>query len=176
MSWTLTLPGDAIDNGDFESGLSEGWTAGPGAGIVGAPVHTGRGALLLAGSSSPASVSQAAVLTGAWEPALAFWYRPEVAGAGDELQVVVTVTEGDRAAAEPLAQILKPSLAAGGWQFFSWRPGPADAYLTGTVSVEFRLLEDGGAPTAAVYLDEVRLAPTPGGPFRAYLPLLNRQF
>ena len=54
------------------------------------------------------------------------------------------------------------------------QPGPPGALLTGTVTVEFRLLEDGQDPVAAVYLDEVRLAPTPGGPFRAYLPLLSR--
>jgi hypothetical protein len=71
---------------------------------------------------------------------------------------------------------LTPSLAAGGWQFFSRRLGPADAAFSGTVTVEFRLLEDGQAPAAVLYLDEVRLAPTPGGPFKIYLPLLNRQF
>ena len=114
---------------------------------------------------------------GAWEPALAFWYRPEAAGDGDALEVVVAVT-GDRAITGTLpvttTEVLTPSLAGDGWQFFSWQPGPPDAFLAGTVTVEFRLLEDGRDPVATVYLDEVRLAPTPGGPFGAYLPLVNR--
>jgi len=182
MTWTLSLPGDAIVNGDFEAGL-EDWSAGSGVGTVGAPVHTGRGAALMAGSLSGASLSQTAVVSGAWEPALAFWYRPETAGAGDALRVTVTVSGSDPAD-QPLTsglpltstQVLMPSLAAAGWQFFSWQPGPPDAFLTGTVTVEFRLLDDGQDPAVAVYLDEVRLAPTPGGPLRAYLPLLSRGF
>ena len=131
--------------------------------------------------AQPASARQAAAVSGAWEPALAFWYRPEAAGAGDALEMVVAVT-GNAAATAPLTgtlpvtttQVLTPSLEATGWQFFSWQPGPPGAFLTGTVTVEFRLLEDGQDPVAAVYLDEVRLAPTPGGPFRAYLPLISR--
>jgi len=176
MTWTLTLPGDAVVNGDFEDGL-EGWSAGPGAAAVARPSHTGRGALELSGATLPASARQAAAVGGAWEPALAFWYRPEAAGDGDALEVVVAVT-GDRAITGTLpvttTEVLTPSLAGDGWQFFSWQPGPPDAFLAGTVTVEFRLLEDGRDPVATVYLDEVRLAPTPGGPFGAYLPLVNR--
>ncbi|RPI52945.1 MAG: hypothetical protein EHM56_07800, partial [Chloroflexi bacterium] len=37
MTWTLSLPGDALANGDFEAGL-ESWSAGPGATVVGEPV------------------------------------------------------------------------------------------------------------------------------------------
>ncbi len=181
MTWTLSLPGDALANGDFEAGL-EDWSYGPGVQAVGDQAHTGHGAVRLAPSQSTASVGQTAAIGDAWEPALAFWYRAETAGPGDTFEVLVTV-DGDRVA-EPSSSsalvpgtgVLRPSLAAEGWQFFTWRPGPADAFLTGNVSVEFRLLEDGQAPAAVLYLDEVRLAPTPGGPFKAYLPLLNRQF
>lgn len=181
MTWTLTLPGDVLANGDFEAGL-DGWTAGSGAAAVAEPVHTGRGALELSGAAQPASARQAAAVGGAWEPALAFWYRPEAAGAGDAFEVVIAVAGSNAATTAPLTgtlpvtttQVLTPSLEATGWQFFSWQPGPPGALLTGTVTVEFRLLEDGEDPAAAIHLDEVRLAPTPGGPFRTYLPLLSR--
>jgi hypothetical protein len=183
MTWTLSLPGDAIANGDFEAGLDD-WSVGSGVMAVGEPVHTGRVSATLTGSPSIASLGQTAVISGTWEPCLAFWYRPGAASAGDLFQVAVTVDGGDPAWAEPSvfapplswSEVLTPSLAAGGWQFFSRRLGPADAAFSGTVTVEFRLLEDGQAPAAVLYLDEVRLAPTPGGPFKIYLPLLNRQF
>jgi hypothetical protein len=183
MTWTLTLPGDVLVNGDFEHGLLEGWSAGPGAGPVGWPVHTGQGALLLTSQEATPSVSQTATIGGAWEPALAFWYRPIVASAGDALRVAVTLAPGGPQAAEPLTstlpltatQVLTLSLATGDWQFRSWKPGPPGAAFTGTVTVEFRLLDDGQEPWAAVSLDEVRLAPSPGGPHRGYLPLLVRR-
>jgi hypothetical protein len=47
----------------------------------------------------------------------------------------------------------------------------ANAYFTGTVTIHFRLRDDGDSSASTVYLDEVSLGRTAGGPFRAYLPL-----
>jgi hypothetical protein len=184
MTWTLTLPGDVLVNGDFEHGLLEGWSAGSGVGAVGSPVHTGQGAVLLTAQEGAAGLSQTAVISGAWEPALSFWYRPVVPAAGDALQVTVSLTGSEPPGVESLTssppvtatQVLTLSLAAGDWQFFSWQPGPPGAAFSGTATVEFRLLEDGQEPAAAVCLDEVRLAPGPGGPRRLFLPLLGKGY
>jgi hypothetical protein len=194
IDWMLRPAGDAVANGDFEAGL-EGWSVpaqGPAPTVVAEPVHTGHHALALGGAppaGGTSTVSQTLVLAGAWEPALAFWYRPATEDAEDlDFRVVVTVASegsgavrpassaaGEVTAATPVTTtyVFTPDLEVSGWHPQWYRVGQPEAYLTGRVTVQFEAgREDEGL--AAVYLDEVSLGATLGGPYKIYLPLALR--
>jgi hypothetical protein len=182
MTWTLRPPDDALANGQFETGL-DGWSSsaeGEEAPVVTAPVHTGHGALAL-GSDAPGplslGVSQTVSLTNSWEPVLSFWYNVAAAGAQDVLRVVLSVEpqEGGTTPALNATQVFTPSLGVAGWRHQWYYAGPRESYLTGTVTVRLEVTHAGVEETA-VYLDEVSLGATPGGPFKICLPLAGRQF
>jgi hypothetical protein len=193
VTWTLRPPEDAILDGQFEAGLGA-WSVfgeGPPPAVVTEPVHTGYHALAL-GAGLPmggtTGVSQTLVLSGAWEPALSFWYHPVAADSDDlAFRVVVTVVTSTTSSALPPLQtgrlisaaplattdVFTPALEVGGWHHQWYHVGPPDAYLTGTVTVQFQVSRSGDEPVA-VYLDEVSLGATPGGSRRTFLPLVQR--
>jgi hypothetical protein len=102
-------------------------------------------------------------LTHSWEPALSFWYRPQSTDPGDLFHVVLTSASQ--------THVLTPSLVGNDWQHLWLYAASEDAYFTGTVTVNFQLRNDGDSTASTVYLDEVSLGRTAGGPFKAYLPL-----
>lgn len=175
LTWTLRPLDDAVVNGGFEAGL-EGWTLFGEQGmlprLVGGPVHTGRGALAL-GSDAPTSLtvglSQVVTLTNAWEPALSFWYFPVGADPDERFNVVVSLPAGG-------SRVFTPALDLPGWQHRRYYPGPPGAALTSALTVSFQVWHDGDPLTTTVYLDEVSLGATPGGPFKHYLPLTLKQY
>lgn len=188
IDWTLAPPDDGVTNGGFESGLA-GWSlavteGGPPA-VVADPVHTGYGALALRGQDgvpSSAGVTQTVELAGSWEPALSLWYWPQSGDPDDLFNIVLTsVVEAATGAqsldphanqASTTTQVFTPTLETGGWQHLWFYPGQPEAYFTGTVTVQLRLEDDGDAATTSVYLDEVSLGRTMGGPFRSHLPVM----
>lgn len=192
LDWSLRPPDDAVSNGGFEEGLA-GWSIIGGQGaepvVVAAPVHTGLAALALGGAaegSHTVGVTQTAVLTDAWEPVLSFWYRPETTDAGDDVfnvsltVVTETVSSGAsfQASLAPemgMTRVFTPSLAGSDWQFLPLYPLP-EGYFTGTVAIQFQVWNDGDGASTVVYLDEVSLGATRGGPYKYYLPLTLRQF
>jgi hypothetical protein len=75
-----------------------------------------------------------------------------------------------------ITRILTPSLAReGAWRHFWCYPGLPRAYLTGTVIVAFRAWDAGSGEGLVVYLGEVSLSGTPGGPYGTFLPVVRRQ-
>jgi hypothetical protein len=200
LTWTLRPPDDAVVNGEFESGL-HGWSPinVRATTVVTEPVHTGRQALALGGApplttegaeqqALIAGVTQTVVLTAAWEPALSFWYRSE-AGDGDGapstgsaavFNVTLSVTARTISPTLPVTttRVYTPDLDASGWQHRWYYPGPREAALTGTVTIGFHLRDPapGDGPMTTVYLDEISLGATPGGPHRVYLPLTLKRF
>jgi hypothetical protein len=70
--------------------------------------------------------------------------------------------------------VFTPALDTADWQHVWYYPGPPDAYLTGTVIIRFLVWNDGDDDTTILYLDEVSLGATPGGPHKVYLPLVLR--
>jgi hypothetical protein len=200
VDWTLRPPDDGVQNGGFESSL-DGWSIPDGQEgtptVVAAPVHTGHGAAALggeAGLDGTTMVSQTVALAGSWEPALAFWYRPANADLdGDRFQVLLEATwevsegepelgvvpgpEGDFERLEGLSEVqtyvITPSLEAADWQHATLSLG-SDEYLTGTVTLQFQMWDDGDATATTVYVDEVSLGMTPGGPHKSYLPVVAR--
>jgi hypothetical protein len=187
LTWTLLPPGDVVANGGFETD-SDGWSLIAAQGVtpkvVAEPVHTGLGALALGGAPSPGllvsppvsitvGVTQAVVVTGAWEPALSFWYRPVSTDTDDLFNVVLTVVTESISTTLPVTttRVFTPPLDADGWQHLWYYPGLPRAALTGTVTIRFQVWQDGDEAATTVFLDEVSLGATPGGPYGIYLPL-----
>jgi hypothetical protein len=148
-----------------------------------------------------AGLSQTVFLTDVWHPAVAFWYRTASHDAGDRLNLVLTVVTQAVTSTTPVTPQIGVDLAmpitepltstitftttrlftlplnAAGWQHFWAYPALPRVALTGTVSVAFRLwlTRSQGLPFL-IYLDEVTLGSTPGGPLRFYLPLIVRGY
>ncbi len=202
LTWTLLPPDDPVIGGGFEAGL-DGWSLIAGQGVtptvVTEPVHTGHGALALGGVPSVSvtvGVTQTVVVTDAWEPVLSFWYRPVTTDTDDLFNVVLTVVTytisstlpvtptgaGTALLTEPITftlpvttvYVLTPTLDVEDWQHRWYAVGLPEAALTGTVTIQFQVWNDGDDWVTTVYLDEVSLGSTPGGPFKSYLPLVLR--
>jgi hypothetical protein len=198
LTFTLRPRDDAVANSDFEADL-EDWLATPGAAVaVSGPVHSGHGAALLNQGTShmqqatlsltaAAGLSQTVMLTDAWAPVLSFWYLDEGTGEQGDFQVVLTVVNGMIAgAAGPPGrsgstvsgtntQTLSPPLPGDGrWHhFWAYVDRPRVAF-SGTVTVGFRLWDQAVGEPLAIYLDDVSMGSTPGGPWGIYLPLVAR--
>jgi hypothetical protein len=181
FTWTLRPPDDAVANGEFEAGLRDWHSVGITPSVVTKPVHTGYFALALGGegnTSFTTGVTQSMVITDSWEPVLSVWYNPVETNAADRFNVVVTtVTEAAGAAAPvTVTQVLTPSLNMPGWTLLAHRLGPVDSALSGSVAITFQLWHSGGNQDSILYLDEVSLGRTMGGPHKAYLPAVHRQY
>jgi len=180
VDWVLRPPDDAVVNGEFEEGL-EGWQLLADAGVtpevVAYPVHTGLAALELGGEAVPShtvAVSQTLSLSNAWEPVLSFLYRPAETDEGDLFAVELTlVQEITPSQAVTTTWTVIPSLDVDGWTHFWTQVGPEGTSVTGTLSAQFRVYDDGGEETV-VHLDEVSFGATPGGPYRIYLPTIPK--
>ncbi len=201
LLWAMRPLDDRVVNGEFEKGL-DGWSLDVAdvvtPAVVTAPVHTGRFALSLGGQqpfSGTVGVSQTVVLTDAWEPGLSFWYRPAATATEGVFNVVLTVvtettmvsgTASLLQATAPLTApitttrrvtttyVLTPLLAVSGWEHV-WAPlGPPKVALTATTTVHFLAWTEGVTDVVRVYVDEVSLGSTPGGPHEVYLPLVMR--
>jgi hypothetical protein len=140
-------------------------------------------------------VTQTVVLTDAWEPAVSFWYYPVSTDTDDLFRVVLTVvTESVRttlpvtpsatlSTTAPITstltvtvtRVFTPPLDADGWEHLWYYPGLPHAALTGTVTVQFQVWQDGDESATTVFLDEVSLGATPGGPYGIYLPLVLKR-
>ncbi len=179
LTWTLRPPDDGVVNGGFEAGL-DGWAPiidqGVAPGVVNEPVHTGHHALAL-GGTAPAGLSvgvtQTVHLAGAWEPALSFWYHPGTPDGNDRFNVILTVVTQTLSPTLPATTTLvfTPSLDGDGWRHAWYYPGPPQATQFATVTIRFQVWDGGDGAATTVYLDEVSLGSTPGGPYRIYLPL-----
>ena len=181
FTWTLRPPDDAVANGEFEAGLRDWHSVGITPSVVTKPVHTGYFALALGGEGNTpftTGVTQSMVITDSWEPVLSVWYNPVETNAADRFNVVVTtVTEAAGAAAPvTVTQVLTPSLNMPGWTLLAHRLGPVDSALSGSVAITFQLWHSGGNQDSILYLDEVSLGRTMGGPHKAYLPAVHRQY
>ena len=183
FTWTLRPPDDAVTNGGFEAEL-EGWhPVGTAPSVVTEPVHTGHGALALGGTAGvtfTAGVTQSMVMTDSWEPVLSFWYNPAETDAGDRFNVVLTIVTQTTSATLPVqvTHVLTPPLEVPGWTHLAHRLGPLDVALSGTVTLDLHLWHAAGSNpvTSTLYLDEVSLGRTMGGPCKAYLPVVWKRY
>jgi hypothetical protein len=71
--------------------------------------------------------------------------------------------------------VITPDLGLAAWQYLPISFLPED-FFTGTVTVQFQVRDDGDGAARTLYLDEVSLGHSPGGPYRSYLPVVLRGF
>jgi len=195
LNWSLRPLDDAVTNGEFEEGLT-GWATvseqGATPEAVGDTVHTGYSAVMLGGQVevSPetgyrSGIMQTTSLARSWNPNLSFWYLPDTADSDDKLSVTLTVlgepANSDQAGGRTLqapavmqSLVFTPAMDLEGWQHQWYSLGTGDAYFTGTVTIQLEVWNDGDGSPTTVYLDEMSLGRTPGGPFRTYLPLVGK--
>jgi hypothetical protein len=150
ITLTLKPANDVISNGDFEIDTTDWFTDGTGSAVVYSGGHrSGVASLELTGTIT---VTQAAALSGVYNPTLSFWYK-----GGDTLQVAM---EGST---ESASKSFTAS-PADRWQY-AWLPLNLRGLYTGTLTVDFYLA--GGQ----IFLDEVSLG---DGPFTFFLPIIFR--
>jgi len=118
------------------------------------------------GGQGTAGVEQTVSLTHSWNPNLSFWYLPQSSDGDDVFTVTLTVA-GE-------SQTFPVSLDGDGWQHQWFSLGVGEEYFTGTVTIRFEVENDGDESATAVYLDEVSLGRTPGGPFKFYFPIIGK--
>jgi hypothetical protein len=153
ITFTLKPANDAIQNGDFESDSSDWTLSGVGSATVFSGGHrSGKASLELTG---PIILTQAADLSGVYNPTLSFWYNPSLTG-GDSFEV--TLSQGSTLLA---SKVFTESTTVG-WQH-AWLALDQTSQYTGTLTVSFHLT--GGQ----VSLDEVSLG---NGPHTLFLPVI----
>jgi hypothetical protein len=173
LDWMVRPPDDAVENGGFEGPLTPAWNLISEPHVVADPVHTGAGAAMLGGQAADSraagyavGVEQTVSLAHSWNPNLSFWYLPQSTD-GDDVFTVRFTVDGESLA-------FTPSLDGDGWQRQWYSLGVGEEYFTGPVAIHFDVWNDGDESPTTVYLDEVSVGRTPGGPFRVYFPLINK--
>ncbi|MBE7550365.1 MAG: hypothetical protein HS126_04715 [Anaerolineales bacterium] len=161
LSFTLRPPDNVVGNGDFENDLA-GWQV---SGAPPATVANGR----RSGSASlrlddTSSISQSGLISNSYQPVLSFWYKVEGGDGNDSFTAHLFGSDG----VTPANSF--STAANSDWQQV-WLPLNLAEVYTGPASVEFSLAQ-GGEPQAAVYLDEVSLGASWGGPNDTYLPVI----
>jgi hypothetical protein len=163
LSFTLRPPDDVIGNGDFENGLT-GWQVNGTPPSVNNQRHSGVSSLRL---SNTVTLSQSGVISGGYQPVLSFWYKIEGGDGDDPFSAEILGTDG-------LAPVNSFTTSTNGdWQQ-AWLPLNLSEVYTGPVGVNFSLTQTGPTP-ATVYLDEVSLGGSWGGPERVNLPIIFRE-
>ncbi|MCL4300075.1 MAG: hypothetical protein KJ077_30355 [Anaerolineae bacterium] len=161
LSFTLRPPDNVVGNGDFENDLA-GWQV---SGTPPATVVNGR----RSGSASlrltdTTSISQSGLISNSYQPVLSFWYKIEGGDGNDTFTAHLFGSDG----VTPANSF--STAANGDWQQ-AWLPLNLAEVYTGPASVQFSLTQGGGSQ-AAVYLDEVSLGGSWGGPNEVYLPII----
>lgn len=159
LSFTMRPPDDVINNGDFENGPSSWNVNGTAPDTVTSGQRSGSASLRLTGTLA---MSQTDAVANSYQPVLSFWYKMEGTDGDDIFTVELLGTGG-------LTPVNSFSTSTNsGWQQ-AWLPLNLTEVYTGPVGVRFNLVQN-GATQATVYLDEVSLGASWGGPLKTYLP------
>jgi hypothetical protein len=164
LNFTLRPPDDIISNGDFENDWADDWqVSGTPPQSVSSGQRSGAASLRL---TNNVTLSQSGLSSGSYQPVLSFWYKIEGSDGDDSLAAELL----DAASLTPVNRVTFSSNT-------DWRqaylPLALTEVYTGPLGVRFSLAQTG--PTqATVYLDEVSLGASWGGPIKAYLPVIVR--
>jgi hypothetical protein len=166
LDFTLRPLDEIIQNGDFEDGLSD-WFTAPGGVVDPAVVDTGvrsGGYSLALGLDSPTSGTCAVTQTlsiapSTYLPTLSFWHRTSGVGGDDSFEV--GIYHGDPWTYYPLSTLDTTEEWMHAWVDVSPYTGPA--WICFSYHQE-------GAQDFVAYLDEVSLGRASGGTSKTYLP------
>jgi hypothetical protein len=161
LSFTLRPPDDVISNGDFENGLTNWQVSGPAPTSVANGRRSGSYSLRL---DDTTVLSQTGLISASYQTVLSFWYKLEGSDGDDIFSAEILGTDGLNS-----ANTFTTS-ANGDWQQ-AWLALNLTKVYIGPVGARFSLTQAG--PTqATLYLDEVSLGSSWGGPNGTYLPLI----
>ncbi|RMF04342.1 MAG: carboxypeptidase regulatory-like domain-containing protein [Chloroflexi bacterium] len=167
VTLTLRPAAEAVTNGDFESGLS-GWTTTAGApSASAADVRSGGASAQLTGS---AGISQTVNVAGVYKPLLSFWFKMTGGDGDDSFSAQILGDTSVLAAAGLTPTNSFNTTTPGGWQFVSLPLNLTEIY-TGSIGVQLTATQN-GATGPTVYVDEVSVGQSWGGPLKTWLPLL----
>lgn len=161
LSFTMRPPDDVINNGDFENDASNWAVSGTAPDTITSGQRSGSASLRLTGT---VTLLQSGSVANSYQPVLSFWYKMEGGDGDDVFTAELLGTDG----LTPVNSFTTST--NGGWQQ-TWLPLNLTEVYTGPIGVRFSLAQ-GGLPQAVVYLDEVSLGASWGGPLRTYLPLI----
>lgn len=161
LSFTLRPPDNVVGNGDFENDLVGWQVSGAPPAIVANGHRSGSASLRLTDTTS---ISQSGLISNSYQPVLSFWYKVEGSDGNDTFSAHLFGSDG----VTPINSF--NTALNGDWQQV-WLPLNLAEVYTGPTSVQFSLAQGGGEQTA-VYLDEVSLGGSWGGPNKTYLPVI----
>ena len=168
ITLTVRPPDDAVADGDFEGALTGPWTASgsPLPVLQNQEVRSGQKSLKLcdgAVGSSPSRVEQSFSVTGMYEPVLSFYAKVPQLSSGAHLLV-------GRSAPNSAPLLIIDSVHSE-WTHF-YVPLDVDEVHTGSLGIFFQA---SATSTMEVYLDEVSVGRSPGGPIKSYCPVMLKQ-
>jgi len=161
LSFTMRPPDDVINNGDFEIGSSNWTVSGTAPDTITSGQRSGSASLHLTGT---VTLSQSGSVANSYQPVLSFWYKMAGSDGDDVFTAELLGMDG----LTPVNGFTTST--NGGWQQ-AWLPLNLTEVYTGPIGVRFSLVQ-GGSPQTSVYLDEVSLGGSWGGPLRIYLPII----
>lgn len=161
INLTVRPPVEAVDDGDFEGSLSAHWTASgsPLPQVQDQEVRSGAKSLELcnAATVNQSRVEQSFSVTGMYKPVLSFYAKIPQGG-----PLSVGRTEPDPVALPPITG------AYPDWTHFHIPLDVGEVY-TGTLGISF---EASASSNMQVYIDEVSVGRSPGGPNKTYCPVI----
>ncbi len=161
LSFVLRPPDDVVGNGDFESGLNNWGVSGASPDSITTGQYSGSASLRLSGTTT---LSQTGSVANSYEPVLSFWHKMEGSDGDDIFTAELLGTDS-------LTPTSSFTISTNGsWQHASLPLNLTEVY-TGPIGVRFNLVQN-GATQATVYLDEVSLGASWGGPLKTYLPVI----
>ena len=165
ITLTVRPADDAIVDGDFEGSLESAWTVSgsPSPQTQEAQVRSGSRSLQLRDSAAAGQshIQQSVTVDGMYQPRLSFYAKIPQIGSGDHVLVV-------RSAPGPTTVLLTLDEPYPDWALFSVPLGVEEEY-SGPLEVFFQA-EQAGTDTMQVYLDEVGIGHTLGGPIKNCAP------
>jgi len=174
---TLRPPDDVVEDGSFEADEPrtppDEWPViGTGAEISQRQAHTGTNSLRF--SASNVCVRRHFTLNQAYRPVFSLWYRIDPGVQGMQKLFVLRLFDSDL---QEIKSVGVQSQTDTGWQplHISVTPDASEPVYDGTVTVELCLEDDLYHPSTEetdVYLDDIALGSSSGGPHKVSLPVI----
>ena len=167
ITLTVRPADDAVVDGDFEGTLGSAWTVSGSPAPQTQAVHVRSGARSLqlrdATAAGQSRIQQSVTVAGMYQPRLSFYATIPQIGSSDHVLIV-------RSVPEPSTILLTLTGSYPDWTHFSVPLGVGDDY-TGALVVFFQA-EQAVTSAMQVYLDEIGIGHTLGGPNKTYAPVV----
>lgn len=158
LSFTLNPPDQTLQNNDFENGFTDWQVSGTAPGSNTSERHSGNYSLVLTGSTT---LSQTGTIANSYQPILSFWYKMNNNNGGDTFTAEILGDSG------LISTNTFATSSNSEWQHV-WLPLNLAEVYSGPIGARFSLNQS----SATLYLDDVSLGASWGGPNKSYLPVV----